>query len=397
MGRLRGTDHVHTPSRNGRLTIDAHLDLGWNALGWDRDLTLSLDELRRSERHMTDHRARGNATVTIDELRRGCVAVCFATVLARAVPPGGALPPSVDLASPAQQVGIPADGSPRSALDYRTPEHAYAAAQGQLAYYRQLEEQGYVCLIRTGSQLDAHWQRWTSEDANPGELPIGLVLTMEGADPIVTPQQSRRWYEQGLRAVGPVHYGRSAYAVGTGFEGAMSEAGHALLREFAQLNMILDVTHLSDESFTDALEHFDGRVIASHHNCRALVPRQRQLTDDQIRRLIERDAVIGLALDAWMLHSECQAGRGMGDIVDLEAAADHIDHICSLAGTSRHSGIGSDLDGGFGREQTPSGLDTIADVQKLDAILERRGYSSEDRDRIFHGNWLRLLRETLPP
>ena len=183
---------------------------------------------------------------------------------------------------------------------------------------------------------------------------------------------------------------------GTGFQGPMTEAGHELLREFERLNMILDVTHLSDESFTDALEHFDGRVIASHHNCRSLVPRQRQLTDDQIRQLIERDAVIGLALDAWMLHSECRAGAGMGDIVELEAAADHIDHICNLAGTCRHSGIGSDLDGGFGREQTPAGFDTIADLQKLDAILERRGYSSGDRDLIFHGNWLRLLRETLP-
>lgn len=379
-----------------RLIVDAHLDLSWNALGWDRDLTQPLAALREREASMTDQKARGNATITLGELRRGGVAVCFGTLLARALPPEGVRPPERDLGTPAGQQAIPPDGSPRRALDYPNQQHAHAAAQGQLAYYRQLEREGHFRLLYTREELDAHWRQWSEAGDAVDALPIGVIVAMEGADPIVTPEQAEQWHQQGLRAVGPVHYGRSAYAVGTGFDGAMTPAGHELLRVFERTGMILDVTHMSDRSFDDALEHFQGRVIASHHNCRALVPRDRQLSDDQIKRLVARDGVIGVALDAWMLHPDYRVGEDTGDVVTMEAVADHIDHVAQLAGSTRHSGIGSDLDGGFGREQTPADLDTIADLQKLEQVLARRGYSEADMDAIFHGNWLRLLRETMP-
>lgn len=155
--------------------------------------------------------------------------------------------------------------------------------------------------------------------------------------------------------------------------------------------MILDATHLSDESFWKALGLFQGPVLASHNNCRALVPGNRQFTDEQIRELIRRDSVIGAAFDSWMLYPNWVLGSSSSTAVSLESVADHIDHICQLAGNARHVGIGSDLDGGYGREQSPHDLDTIADLQALPAILRRRGYSESDIEGIMYGNWLRLF------
>ena len=160
--------------------------------------------------------------------------------------------------------------------------------------------------------------------------------------------------------------------------------------------MILDVTHLSDESFSEALDRFDGPVMASHNNCRALVPGQRQFSDEQIRRLVARGAVIGVACDAWMLYPDWKIETMPRETVKLEAVAEHIDHICQLAGNCRHAGIGSDLDGGYGTEQTPLGLDTIADLQKLAAILSSRDYSDADIDAVCHSNWLEFFRRRLP-
>jgi membrane dipeptidase len=169
-----------------------------------------------------------------------------------------------------------------------------------------------------------------------------------------------------------------------------------LLRRMERLGILLDVTHLSDQSMAEALDVYGGAVLASHHNCRALVPGDRQLTDEQIKRLIQRDAVIGVALDAWMLYPGWERGKTQPEVVGLEAAADHIDHVCQLAGNTRHSAIGSDLDGGFGTEQTPRDLGTIADLQKLTGILGSRGYTPADVEAIFHGNWLRFFEGALP-
>ena len=227
-------------------------------------------------------------------------------------------------------------------------------------------------------------------------MSLGVILSMEGTDPIISPAQVEEWWNLGLRAAGPAHYGRSHYAYGTAVEGPLSEAGVELLKEFSRLGMILDVTHLCDKSMAQALDIFDGPVLASHHNCRALVPGDRQLADEQIRRLIDRGAVIGAALDAWMLYPNWERGKTSPQVVGLDAVADHIDHVCQIAGNANHAAIGSDLDGGFGTEQTPRDLDTIADLQKLNGILASRGYSDGDIDRIFHGNWLRFFGAALP-
>jgi membrane dipeptidase len=162
-----------------------------------------------------------------------------------------------------------------------------------------------------------------------------------------------------------------------------------------RLNMILDTTHLCDDAFWDALGIFRGPVWASHNNCRALVDHNRQFSDDMIRALIERDAVIGGALDAWMMVPNWvrQQSTPEGMDCNLEKMLDHLDHICQLAGNTRHVGIGTDLDGAFGKEQSPYDLETIADLQKIPALLTKRGYAPADIEAIMHGNWLRFLRK----
>jgi membrane dipeptidase len=173
------------------------------------------------------------------------------------------------------------------------------------------------------------------------------------------------------------------------------------LNEFERLGVILDVTHLSDRAFSEVVDAFHGPVFASHQNCRALVPRGRQFTDEQLNALIERDGVIGVACDNWMLSpdwpaQDSGAAPPARTAIPISTLADHIDHICQLAGNSHHAAIGSDLDGGFGAEQAPHGLDSIADLQKLDAILSDRGYSPDDVARILGGNWIRFFEQHLP-
>jgi len=369
------------------LIIDAHLDLAWNALSYNRDQRASLAEINRREAAMTDALGRGRATTCLPELRRAGVAVCLATVMARA-----------------KRDVQPAGGHRRTDLDYATQEMAYAVAQGQLAYYRLLEQQGEAVLLRTTGQLDTHWRQWeqaaevdgAGNGAETGGLPIGMILAMEGADPIVDPAQVDVWWEAGLRSVMLAHYGTSHYAVGTGESGPLSAQGMELLDAFQRVGMILDVTHLSEPSFFQAVDRFEGPLMASHSNCRTLVPGDRQLSDQQLQLLIERDAVIGAVADAWMLVPGWRRGVSTPDALHISALADHIDHVCQLAGNTRHAAIGSDLDGGFGTEQTPSDLRTIADLRHVAAELRRRGYSEEDVRCITHGNWLRFFRQWLP-
>ena len=353
-----------------RKIIDSHLDLSWNALSYNRDLTETIEQVRQRETGMTDNRGRGRCTVSLPEMRRGGVCVCLGTVLCR----------TNRSKQPMRRID----------LDVANQDIACAIGRGQLEYYRLLEERGEIRLIKTRGELQSHFENWTSKD------PIGMIIAMEGADPIVSPRQAERWFADGLRSVGMVHYGRSAYAVGTGDYGPLTPAGVEMLKEFARLGMIVDMTHSSDQSFFQTLDVFPGPVLASHNNCRALVPGDRQYSDEQIKLLISRGGVIGSAFDAWMCKPGFVAGQSTGEDVPLTNVIDHIDHICNLAGNTNHVAIGSDLDGGFGNEQTPAGIDTIADLQKLAPLLRERRYSETDIDKIFHGNWLRFFSEALP-
>jgi membrane dipeptidase len=222
-----------------------------------------------------------------------------------------------------------------------------------------------------------------------------MILSMEGADPVLSPRQVEEWYQGGLRIIGPAHYGPSPYARGHNEVGGLFEQGPALLKEMERVGMILDVTHLSDQCFWEAVDIYHGPLLASHHNCRALVDDPRQLTDDQIKKLIERGGVIGAAFDTWMLYPGWIRGQHTPEQtgVNIEKVVDHIDHVCQLAGNSKHAAIGTDLDGGFGREQSPHDLDTIADLQRLPNMLRKRGYSPEDIEGIMYKNWVRFFKE----
>ncbi len=352
------------------LIVDAHLDLAWNALQWNRDLLCSVYTTRTRENH-TAGKGRAQGTVAFPEMRQGHVALCFATLLARST------------------------GTPVPYVDYPSTSQAYAVARGQLAYYRALESQGQARIVDARAALDQHvaeWEAWEARPLPEETPPLGFVISMEGADPIMHPDDLQEWHEAGLRLLGLTHYGPGRYAGGTGTEIGLTEDGLALLREMERLGVVLDVSHCSDQAFWQALERYAGPVLASHNNCRALVPHQRQLSDEQLKALIERDAVIGAAFDTWMLQPGWTIGASTNEEVGLSKVVDHIDHVCQLAGTSRHAALGTDLDGGFGREQSPHDLDTIADLQRLGGLLADRGYGEQDIASILHGNWLRLLR-----
>ena len=352
------------------LIIDAHLDLSWNALQGNRDLLRSAYTIRTQE-VSTPGKGRAQGTVAFPDMRQGRLAVSVVTLFARCT------------------------GRPAPHSDYASPIQSYGVAQGQLAYYRALEHERHIRIIADRETLDSHianWEGWeeTESDDTPS---LGFVISMEGADPILKPDQLEEWVGGGLRLLGLTHYGPGRYAGGTGTELGLTELGPPLLAEMQRLGVTLDLTHCSDQAFWEALEHYEGLVLASHNNCRALVPHQRQFSDEQLRAIFERDGVIGAAFDAWMLQPGWVSGQSTNEAVTLNTVVDHIDHVCQLAGNSRHAGIGTDLDGGYGREQSPCDLDTIADLQKLAGLLADRGYSDDDIAAIMHGNWLRLLRQ----
>jgi membrane dipeptidase len=358
-----------SPSSPAPLLFDAHLDLAMNAIEWNRDLTQPLAHLRAHEAHLRDKPDRGRGTVCLPELRRGGIRVVVATLIARIE--HNAFSPVAGWASPAQ---------------------AWAMTQGQRAWYRAMEEAGEMILIHNRASLDAHLAAPSPTQA------IGYVLSLEGADSIRTLHDLERAWVDGLRAIGPAHYGPGVYANGTDASGGFNARGKELLKEMDRLGYILDATHLCDDCFWEALDLFQGPIWASHHNCRALVPHNRQASDDMIRALVQRGAVIGAALDAWMIVPGWirRQSTPQSTGVKLAHVVDHIDHVCQIAGSARHAGIGSDLDGAFGTEQTPGDLDSIADLVRIPELLHDRGYSNADVEGIRSNNFLKLLRNSLP-
>jgi membrane dipeptidase len=349
--------------------IDAHLDLSMNAMEWNRDLRKSVDEIRSSEKEMNDKPDRSKGLVSLPELRKGNIGLVVATQIARYSAPGNTLP------------------------GWHSSQQAWAQTQAQLTWYKTMEEEGEMQQIIDLVSLEKHLAVWNNNDSSD-KKPIGYILSLEGADSLITIQHLERAYQYGLRAVGPAHYGPGRYANGTNSTGKMNANGLALLKKMEELNIILDATHLCDDAFWQALDHFNGHVWASHNNCRALVNHNRQFSDEQIKALIQRGAVIGGALDAWMMVPGWV--RGQSDPLqmncNLEKIIDHFDDICQLAGNALHIGIGTDLDGAFGKEQSPYDMETIADLQKIPLLLTKRGYTDNDIQNIIHGNWLRFLR-----
>lgn len=354
-----------------KLIFDAHLDLAMNAIEWNRDLSRPLAEIRQQELNMSDKPDRGKGTVCLPELRKGKIGIVVATQLSR--------------------VRQHANGFP----GWNSPQQAWAMTQAQLAWYREMESLGEMIQITSWNELNAQLRLWEDESKPDDSKPIGYILSLEGADSLVEISYLYKAYDYGLRAIGLSHFGPGRYAPGTKSRGEISQSGVALLKEAEKLHLIVDVTHLTDEGFRYVVDNYNGPVWASHHNVRKIVPNQRQLSDEQIRQLIDRDAVIGGMLDCWAMDL-----RFIDKISDpwqlnitLEKLVDHWDHICQIAGNSLHIGIGSDLDGIFGTEQSPWDMDSVADLQNFQTLLIGRGYKQEDVDNIFHKNWIRFLQK----
>lgn len=350
--------------------LDAHLDLSMNALEWNRDLTQDLKTIRDREKYLYDKPDRGNGVVCFPEMRKGNIGICVATQIARYVRPDSQFP------------------------GWNSPAQAWAQTQGQIAWYKAMEEQGEMVQITDLPGLNAHLAMWQAAESKEN-LPIGYILSLEGADSLLSIDHLHRAYAYGLRAVGPAHYGPGVYAYGTDSDQPLCEKGKELIREMEKLGIILDATHLCDSAFWDAMDIYNGPVWASHNLVRKLVPHNRQFSDEMLLELIKRKAVIGMAFDAWMMIPGWVRGVSSPENTGLkiEHAANHIDHICQLAGNSLHVGIGSDLDGAFGTEQAPGDLNSIADLQSIPDILRARGYNEDDIENIMSRNWLRFLEE----
>jgi len=351
-----------------RMIFDAHLDLSMNAMEWNRDLRLEIAEIRERELGHTDKPDRGNNVVCFPEMRKGHIPLCVGTLIARYVKPSNPLP------------------------GWHSPEQAWAQTCAQLAWYRAVEKGGQLKQIKNKTELVSHLNDYVK-----GEGPIGYLLSLEGADSLVNMEYLEQMHKEGLIAIGPAHYGPGTYAQGTNAEGGIGEKGKILLKKMFELGIIMDATHLCDDSFWDAMANFDGVVWASHSLCRSIVNHNRQFSDEQLKLLIERDAVIGMALDAWMMIPNWDKSKSTPENMglNLEHLADHIDYICQLAGSSKNIMLGTDLDGGFGKEQMPREINTIADMQKLPAILKARNYTEEDIEGICWKNGIDFLKRNL--
>ena len=346
--------------------FDAHLDLAMNALEWNRDLTKSVYQIRESEKGMVDKPDRGNNTVSLDAMRKGNIGICVATQIA----------------------GIKNKINPHG---WSSMEQAWAQTQGQLIWYKEMEKNGEMYQIYDLNTLDNQIENWQKETK---KKPIGYILSLEGADSIVNIDYLEKSYMLGLRAIGPAHYGPGVYAHGTDSNGSIGQKGKELVKKIEELNLILDVTHLSDTSFWETIEIYNGNLWASHNNCRKFVNHNRQFSDDQIKEIIRRDGVIGVPLDAWMMVPNWIRGKSTPETmgVTLNQMIENIDHICQLSGNSNHVGIGTDLDGAFGIEQTPTDIDTIADLQKIPLMLKKIGFSESDVEKVMNKNFINFLK-----
>ena len=365
------------------LIFDGDFPMAPVALDYRRDMTLPLDELRRR-----DDTPGNVALASLPEMRRAGIAAAI-----------------VKVATDMQREGHTIRGA-------NPPHRMYALGRGQMAYYEILDSMGEIRVLRTRADLAEHmaaWETAADDEAARSRLPVGTVLGFEGADAVVEPEQLREWWDGGIRLVSLGHYGWSPYAggTGTGEDAGLLERGPALLREMDRLGMLLDVTHTSDRAVREALEIFSGPLLATHSNVRALAPGERQLPDDLVRAVIERDGVIGASMDCFMIHPGLNTDWGQDvwpdprtlfarEEVTLEMLADHVDHVCQLAGDALHAGIGGDTDGQGGRENAPIEIETVADYAKLADIFGRRGYSEADVENLMFRNWVRLFERTLP-
>ncbi len=348
--------------------VDAHLDLAYIAANYHRDLQLSVAQIRELEGKRPLH---GFATVSYPDLKAAGVGLIFPTLFVS--------PADNPLGNEVWKTG------------YHNADEAHRMGMTQFDYYHRLvDEDASVRLVGDLSSLEEVVESW--QNGQTGLL--GMVPLMEGADPIRHPDELEMWYARGLRVIG-LAWDDTRYAAGAWRNGryGLTKEGHQLLEAMADFGFILDLTHMSEKATLESLDRYEGPIVATHSNVRALVPGERQFCDTQIRRLGERDGVIGIVLFNQFLQKEYRKGDGK-ELVTLEQVVAHIDHICQLLGDATHVGIGSDFDGGFGAADIPAELDSVRDLHRLADVLKLRGYGVVDIENIMGGNWLNLLRRS---
>ena len=353
--------------------VDAHQDIAYNALCFNRNYRRSALKKREFETGTPIPQHTGIATIGLPEAIAGRVALIFATLF---VAPRSKQP------------------SPYDQVDYATPQEAYRLASQQLDYYdRIVDDDERLQMIKTQGDLEAVLATW--EAGKPIKArKQGLVVLMEGADPIIEPPQFEEWYERGARIVG-LSWRQTRYAGGTGAPGPLTDLGRELLNVMMDYHVTLDLSHISEQAYFEALDAYDGSIIASHSNPRKFSDSDRHLTDNMILALAERDGVMGVVLynkflDGAWTQTDGKRGVTMSRVVEV------IDYVCQLTGSARHVGIGSDFDGGFGAESVPLEIDTVADLWRVGDALRERGFDEDDVAAIMGGNMTRKLRESLP-
>jgi membrane dipeptidase len=357
------------------LIIDAHEDLAWNILTFQRDYSRSAAEIRQSEAGTSIAKWNGDTLLGYPDYQRGQVAVVFATLFA---------------APWRRKLG---DWDMQCYRD---------SAEARKLYLSQLDAYKNLCdrhpdkfqRITNRRHLDSillHWQ-------NSAEThPVGLVTLMEGAEAIAQPAEVEEWWQLGVRLLGPAWIGNS-YCGGTGEPGPLTKAGRELLDRMGDIGFILDLSHMDEKAALEAVDRYTAQVVATHANALALLKgleTNRHLSDHLIHRIIERNGVIGIVPFNAFLKPGWKQGDPRAE-VNVSHVVAHLDYICQLAGDSQHAGIGTDFDGGFGWQSVPEGIDSIADLQKLVLLLAERGYSDEDIASIMGGNWQRILQTALP-
>lgn len=362
------------------LIIDSHEDLAWNIVNLHRDYTRSAYEIRESEQGTSIPAFNGNTLLGWPQYIQGQVAVVFGTLYCG--------PKRLDKGKYPVRV-------------YETPDEAHRCYRENLDAYQRLtdENPSHFRLLLNRSKLSDHLLEWEAYVGESQETPppVGIVVLMEGAEGIRQPAEVEQWYEWGVRLIGPAWAG-NRYCGGTREPGPLTKLGIELLERMADLRMVLDISHMDHASARQSLDLYNGQVIASHSNAESLIrdiPINRHLQDQTIQQLIERDGVMGIVpLNAFLDWEWRDHGGREG--MSLDQLVAQIDHVCQLAGDTRHVALGTDFDGGFGVESVPQEIDTIADLQKLAPRLSEKGYNEEDIARIFSGNWLRILENNLP-
>lgn len=350
------------------IVVDGHMDLAYNAVVLGRDLWQPVEVIRARERVTPPPgKGAGVCMASIPTLLEGRVAVVGASLFV----------------APAWRVWS------HEPLVYHTFDEAHAQAMAQLDYYHRLSEEGPVRVLSSAADLEAVLRSWQGE----GTPLLGLFVVMEGADPIRTPDELALWVERGVRGITLAWASGSHYAGGNAYAGPLTAEGKALLRGMSAYHLMLDVSHLWMANIYEALDVHTGPVVATHANPRVLVPDSpRHVSDDVIRRIAERGGVVGVVPYNKMLEPGWTTALPR---VPLLRVVEAIDYVCQLVGSAQHVGIGSDMDGGFGQEAMPEGLESAADLPRLGELLRVRGYTAADVEAILSGNWLRVMGEVL--